>query len=329
MQKFDASQLKTFENLVMFTQKELRQVMAKYLKSRYNKVVATKKYIYALGDIPIALVAHMDTVFKNPPSEIFYDTNKNVIWGDDGLGADDRAGIFAIINIIESGYRPCVILTTDEEIGGVGARALAKIPCPFPNLKYMIELDRQGSNDCVFYQLDNPSFVDYIESFGFVEQWGTYSDICELAPAWKTCAVNLSIGYIDEHSLSERLYVGYFLKTIERVKVMLSQKNIPDYAYREMTYGQFIKNMYGTSWTADDSSNTEYFHCKKCNTLYSEYEVFPVKGLDGKTVYYCPDCIVDKVEWCDHCGEAYETDGVEGYGCPDCRRTGGEESKNV
>ena len=37
-----------------------------------------------------------------------------------------------------------------------------------------------------------------------------------------------------------------------------------------------------------------------------EEELFPVKGLDGKKKYYCPDCIVGNVSWCNNCQGAYE-----------------------
>ena len=47
-------------------------------------------------------------------------------------------------------------------------------------------------------------------------------------------------------------------------------------------------------------------HCSHCNKLYSEYELFPVIGIDKKTKFYCPDCIVGNVDWCDTCGEAFE-----------------------
>ena len=55
-----------FERLVSLTQKGMHQAMAQYLKDKYEKVIVTKDYIVAVGDIPIALVAHMDTVFKTP-----------------------------------------------------------------------------------------------------------------------------------------------------------------------------------------------------------------------------------------------------------------------
>jgi acetylornithine deacetylase/succinyl-diaminopimelate desuccinylase-like protein len=134
-----------FERLVSLSEKEMLQAMAQYLKARYsNNVIITKDYIVAIGDIPVALVAHMDTVFKTPVSNLYYDQRKGVLWSPEGLGADDRAGIFAIIKIIQEGLRPSIILTTGEEQGGVGACALveAHSKCPIPNLKYMIQLEK-------------------------------------------------------------------------------------------------------------------------------------------------------------------------------------------
>ena len=89
-----------FERLVSLTEKEMVRAMSQYLKDKYDKnVIITKDYIIAIGDIPIALVAHMDTVFKTPVSDLYYDQRKGVLWSPEGLGADDRAGIFAIIKI--------------------------------------------------------------------------------------------------------------------------------------------------------------------------------------------------------------------------------------
>ena len=93
------SDYKLLERLVSLTQKELRNTMIQYLKSKYDNCIVTKDYIVAIGEIPIALVAHMDTVFKTPVSNLYYDRQKNVLWSPEGLGADDRAGVFAILKI--------------------------------------------------------------------------------------------------------------------------------------------------------------------------------------------------------------------------------------
>lgn len=295
------------ERLVSLNQKQLKQVMTKFLRKRYKKVITTKDYIVAVGDVPIALVAHMDTVFKTPVSNLYYDSKKEVLWSPEGLGADDRAGVFAIIKILQDGYRPSVILTTDEERGGIGASKLSDKKCPIPNLKYMIELDRRGQDDCVFYDCFNEDFIDYVEQFGFKEQWGSFSDISFLMDAWQICGVNLSVGYFDEHSVSETLHLKYLFNTIEKVKVMLKENNIPDFKYIEICYD--YTKLHSLSSLNHYDSQIYGQHCSRCKRLFLEYELVPVKGSSGLMKYFCPDCIVGNVDWCNYCGEAFEVCG--------------------
>ena len=304
--------LKLFEQIVKMNEASLLKTMNTYLKRFYNKVTYTKDYVYAIGDIPITLVAHVDTVFKERPEDVFYDRVKNVLWSPQGLGADDRAGVFAIINIVKSGLRPHIIFTTGEEIGGLGARVLTYIePKPFAEMKYIIQLDRRGKDDCIFYECDNIKFIEYIESFGFHEEYGSFSDISELCPTWKIAGVNLSIGYENEHSFIEILYIDYFLSTVEKVKKMLKDVN-------NINSFEYIPALYSLS----SLNPTSLYKCKNCGKIFTEYELFLVKGIDGKNVYYCPDCIYGNVNWCDSCGKAYEIDFREDTTikkCKDCR----------
>lgn len=323
------------------TQNQVRWGMYNYLKNKYKTIEHTKDYIYCVGDIPIALVAHMDTVHKTPVVDMFYDQQKNVVWSPQGLGADDRAGIFAIMAIVKTGLRPHIILTTDEETGGVGACSLAMEENPFPELKYMIELDRRGTNDCVFYDVYNEKFIEYIESFGFVENYGSFSDICMLSPEWKVVSVNLSVGYHNEHTLCEYLHVGSLMATIQKVVKMLMVSEIPDFEYIEMPpyySGYNTDGKYAALWansallksvgtTATASSKA---HCSCCFTPMSEYELFPVKGVNKETIYMCPDCIVDHADWCPVCGEAFEIKHANISGlCPDCEEKFGGEVQKV
>lgn len=309
---------KTFEQLCALTQKGIKKTMATFLRSKYKKVIETEDYVVAEGDIPIALCAHMDTVFPRPASEVFYDRTRNVIWSPQGLGADDRAGIFAIIQILRKGLRPHIILTTDEEKGAYGAIALACGEKPFEDLRYIIQLDRRGADDCVFYDCDNQQFVDYVESFGFIEAIGSFSDISVICPEWKIAGVNLSIGYRDEHSVSEVLFVGQMLNTIDKVIKMLQESvdTIPTFEY--VPKFNFRHGWY--RYLDVSSSKVDDTHCVKCKHEFDKVNLIPVKTSDFKTRYYCPDCIVDNVNWCVCCGEAYETpsDGEKMNLCEDC-----------
>ena len=307
---------KTLTKLCGLSQKALKKTLSAYLKSKYDKVVETPDYIYAIGNIPIALVAHMDTVFKNPAREVFYDRQQNVIWSPDGLGADDRAGVFAIIQIIKKGLRPHIIFTTDEESGAWGATALGKEDCPFEDLRYVIELDRRGINDCVFYDCENIEFTNYVESFGFVEAIGSFSDICMICEDWGVAGVNLSIGYRDEHSVSEVLFVGHMLNTIDKVVTMLTvpADKIPQFKYIPATYST---NWWYGQWASHHYDNT---HCFLCNNEFKNEDMIPVKLRNNSVKNFCIDCIVDNVSWCKVCGEAYEPAENDKMGlCNDCK----------
>lgn len=311
------------ERLFAMTQDELRRTMAQYLKSKYDNVIITKEYVVAVGDVPIGLVAHLDTVFKQPISNLFYDTRKGVLFSSEGLGADDRAGVYAILQIVKSGLRPSIIFTTDEEIGGGGAAALIKNPCPIPNLKYLIELDRRGTNDCVFYDCYNPTFTKYIESFGFVERYGSFSDISILCPSWKVCGVNLSIGYEDEHTYSETLWINSMYDTIAKVCKMLRAKEIPTFEYAELPkiYTTDKTSYYSDFWY-DTPVEGDYVEtargCFSCKKTFMDYELFPVKNNVGGISFYCSDCMVDNVKWCVCCKEPYETKASQDGLCKDC-----------
>lgn len=326
MQVLSPNDLKLFKNLLEASPEKLMRMLNRILCGRYSNLTYTGDYLYAIGDIPIGLVAHVDTVFPEPPEDIYYDREKGVMWSPRGLGADDRAGVFAILKIIQSGLRPTIIFTTDEEVGGLGAAQLVKdFPeCPIPGLKYLIQLDRRGTNDCVFYDCYNEDFITYVESFGFIEAFGTFSDIAELCPAWDVVGVNLSIGYNNEHTRYETLHLKPWMATIEKVKRMLKEQNIPDFEYIEYSYTyNETKWGYDASKYKDWYDYTPHYRCKSCGKSFCEYEVIPTRNKNKKIVYYCPDCCVDNVTWCLDCGTAYEKKKMSA--CPKC---GSERSED-
>lgn len=232
------------------TQRFTLKTMWEYVHKYYDKenILCTKQFILARGS-DIAIAAHMDTVFPEKQfthenlKQIYIDKDWWTMWSPQGLGADDRAGLAAIILLLEAGYRPSLILTTDEEAGGLGAESIVKSKSHLflGNLKSIIELDRRGSNDCVFYECGNEKFMKYIESFGFKMNYGTFTDISILAPAMDVAAVNLSIGYENEHTLGEYLNIPHFYESVVRVSRILDKTEsskwykyegiIPHFAY--------------------------------------------------------------------------------------------------
>ena len=115
---------------------------------------------------------------------------------------------------------------------------------------------------------------------------------------------------------------------------MLQQETIPEFKYVPSTtafypWDNFIRAGYGYGWDIDGYADN-YFRCNGCGHAFEDFELIPVKGIDMKQKYYCPDCCVTKVNWCAECGEAFEKKDPSEKLCPRCRETkGGKEKCNI
>lgn len=243
--------MKKFEEICMMTQAEVKTYMQKYLSSKKYKVVNKDGYLYAKGTVPVLLVAHMDTVHKEICKKILIGDD-GIISSPQGIGGDDRCGIFIIMNIVQD-LNCSVLLCEDEETGGNGARKFTK--SEYINdldVNYIIEFDRKGNNDAVFYSCDNKDFTKFVtETTGFKEAFGTFSDISVVAPAAKIAAVNLSCGYYNAHTLNEYVKINEMLNTIKVAKKLIkTESDAFEYVARQYKnynyyYGNSFNDYYG------------------------------------------------------------------------------------
>lgn len=295
-----------FKKIASFKQHGLLEGVYSLLKKSYKNVIKTDRYLIAVGDNPIGLVAHLDTVFPYSPIHFYYDKEQSVIWSPEGLGADDRAGVFALLLLSQLEPKPTLIFLTDEECGGKGAAALvAAKKHRIKKLRFLIELDRQGHDDAVFYDCDNKAFTEYITSFGFHEEWGTFSDISIIAPAWHIAAVNLSIGYLNEHQKIETLNTAWLMETIEKVSYILQDDSKERFKYQKGDWSRF--------WESHTSL------CEHCHSWVDDEDLFAVKGTNGHIKLFCTECLKD-VHWCSICNRPFEVDNTnkDSYICNEC-----------
>ena len=139
-----------FEEIFQFSQERLKQALETELIENGYAVRKQRGFLYAEGTVPVLLVAHLDTVHRTQPETICYSTDGTVMMSPQGIGGDDRAGVYMILRLIQRVH--ChVLFCEDEETGGHGARAFTKSGIK-PEVNYIVELDRTGSNDAVFYQ---------------------------------------------------------------------------------------------------------------------------------------------------------------------------------
>lgn len=228
--------MKNFTDICRMTQQEVKAYMAKYLASHKYKVENHEGFLYAEGDVPVLLVAHMDTVHKQCPVTIKEFDGK--ISSPQGIGGDDRCGIFIIMNIVKN-LHCSVVLCEDEEIGGVGARKFANSSfIKELDINYMIEFDRANATDAVFYACDNKEFTEFVTDYtGYKVAYGSFSDISIIAPAAKIAAVNLSCGYYKAHTTDEYVVYDEMMRTVLAAEELIKTEcDVFEYIPRKQTY---------------------------------------------------------------------------------------------
>ena len=62
-----------FKTLAGFTQEQLCDIMGEFLKNKYKTIKKLEGNIIVQGNIPVCLVAHLDTVHQHPVREMYYD----------------------------------------------------------------------------------------------------------------------------------------------------------------------------------------------------------------------------------------------------------------
>lgn len=242
------SKANIFSSLCRKSQKSMKKFVTERLENSGYTPVVGDGYVYAEGTVPVLLVAHMDTVHKKLCKTVNYKYDKDSglfgVESPEGIGGDDRCGIFMIFEVIKE-LNCSVLFTEDEEIGGVGATKFTQTDIK-PNVNYIIEFDRRGSNDAVFYDCDNPEFTDFICDGFYKEKWGSFSDISYVAPHLGVAAVNLSCGYYEAHTTKEYVIINEMLESIEQAKKIIKKECDQPFEYIEAKgYGGYYDGYYG------------------------------------------------------------------------------------
>lgn len=233
--------MKPLEDFLKPTQKELFARLRAFYKGRIN--VCKNSYILVRGEAPVLLVAHLDTVHPEPVKQICKTGNGEILMSPQGIGGDDRCGVYALNATYEqSKVKPWLLFTCDEEVGGVGASTFCTkyrkgvLPKELDQLKLIIEIDRKGKNDAVYYDCGNRDFEDYITGKGFKTAFGSFSDISYIAPELGIAAVNLSSGYYNAHTLHEYINRKQLENTVRKVVEIIAESvkpEFPQYEYIE------------------------------------------------------------------------------------------------
>jgi hypothetical protein len=225
--------------------------------------------------------------------KVYFDPVAQVYWSPTGLGADDRAGIYACSKIRRE--TKCMVLFTDfEETRGVGAyEALRKFTKHFEDISFFLEIDRKGNKEMVFYNGESQQFKDFISTFGFHEQRGSFSDVAVLGQGTGKPAVNVSAGYWHAHTRHEYLKVKHLNNTITRV-LNIIQKGDESYAEKEHEWRVCL----------NEGPLVKLAKCPICG------KIKPVPGFDAYGYRGSMEAPEDFMACAECCSEEHDTIGI-------------------
>lgn len=269
--KKNKTKFKDFVRLCKMSQGALKSYCYEELVRLGNATCGITKadgYVYCRGNIPVLVTAHLDTVHKDVVKDFYEEVLSNgthKISSPQGIGGDDRCGIYMILELCKKGYKPFILFCEDEEIGGIGSMKFCKsslIEDLQNNINFIIELDRAGSDDAVYYSCDNKDFEEFIkETIGYKYAIGSFSDSENLMPVIGVAGVNLSCGYYNAHKLNEYVIVEEMNHTINAVENLLCAES-KQYAYIRKVYPSYYGCGYGLygygDWFDDDAEEQAY-----------------------------------------------------------------------
>jgi putative aminopeptidase FrvX len=186
------------------------------------------------------LAAHLDVKRKFSSSDQLIERN-NIVSRENGiLGADDRAGVAIILNLLKEvgNYREVpplkFIFTVGEEDRQYGAESID--PDFFEDVSFGISLDRKNCKDIVYKsnskEYSNLEFAERVarvssrifsEENIFVPCQGGISDLRVWSEKDTRPCVNLSVGYFDEHTDEERLDLTCWDRTHQLVAELIAR----------------------------------------------------------------------------------------------------------
>ena len=168
-------------------------------------------------DVP-AFCCHLDTVHRGAPKPELIMDNILMSMNDYGIGGDDKCGIVACLELINSDL-PCkVIFFREEERGCLGSRQYDTSTLK-ENL-FLIEIDRKNAGDLIFKSggttLCDKKFRKEVEKYfpHGKDETGLYTDVNVLGGA-EINMMNLSAGYYRPHTEKEYVVLSELLRNIE------------------------------------------------------------------------------------------------------------------
>lgn len=200
------------------------------------------------------VVAHLDQVQNNHSKDFEALLVGDIIIGysrkcreQQGLGADDKNGIWVALNCLYEFDVIKVAFFVQEEVGCIGS-GKANMDF-FKDARFVLQCDRRGAHDLIttagWTDLCSKEFVQAIspEAFGYKEEVGMLTDVLTLKEnGLNVSCVNISCGYYEPHTDYEHTCVSDLMNCLSFVEHIIH--NCTDVYPHESYYSKFYEDAY-------------------------------------------------------------------------------------
>lgn len=183
-----------------------------------------------IGESDVMFTSHLDTATSAlTPITHILDGNIVKTDGKSILGADDKAGVTIMLYMIEKKVPGLYYFFLGEEVGCIGSKKLAeehKVE-KVTGINKVISFDRRGTNSVITFQASSRCCSDkfgealaselnkYETTFQYLtDPTGVYTDSAQFVKIYAECT-NISVGYYQEHTFSERQDLEHLEKLAE------------------------------------------------------------------------------------------------------------------
>lgn len=204
---------------------------------------------------------HVDTVHRaDGMQRVKYDRKNQRYYKDDGepLGADDGAGAWVMLEMIDAGVPGIYIFHRGEERGGIGSDYMAsKFGHWLEKFDRAIAFDRRGSTDVIthqgsqrccsddFAQALSDALNSHDDAMMYVpDDGGVFTDTANYVELIPECT-NVSCGYQNEHTGNETLHLPT-LFNLRDACIKVDWENLP--TKRDPKVVEYLDFGYGSKW---------------------------------------------------------------------------------
>ena len=256
------------------------------------------------------VVAHLDQVQKKHSPDFRVYEQDGILFGfsaknkrQEGLGADDKNGIWVALKSLIRYDAIKVALFHSEEVGTVGSGEADMTF--FKDVRFVLEADRRNGGDLItdiWGPICSDEFIEDISEFadnhGYKETSGMLTDVETLSDnGLGVSAINMSCGYYNPHTDEEVTDFGELLNCLAFVWDIIDNcTKVYTFKRSKRSYGSY----YGSG---------SYYNGYKWDGWYTKKEDKDTALVDERTTrdtYYDDIVLIDIKQYADPCEGLFE-----------------------